>query len=61
MNLKDLCHGEVFFIVKVTWVAHWQLVVKPFDDSQAVFDVNASLGQKVCAKDDIVLEYSIKD
>jgi hypothetical protein len=43
------------------WVAHWQLVVKPFDDSRAVFDVNACLGQKVCTKDDIVLALSIKD
>ncbi len=61
LNLKDLYHDEVFFVIKVTWVAHWQIVVKPFNDSRAVFDVNACLGQKVCAKDDILLELSIKD
>jgi hypothetical protein len=61
LNLEDLCHGKVFFVIKVAWVAHWQLVVEPFDDSRAVLDVNACLGQKVCAKDDILLALSIKD
>jgi hypothetical protein len=36
-------------------VVHWQLIVKPFHDSYAVFDINACFCQIVSTQNDILL------